>query len=38
MQGYEIAISGDFDGDSLTGEVGAEYTTFPLVAKRKVGM
>lgn len=38
MQGYEISISGAFDGDALNGEVGVEYTTFPLVAKRKPGM
>ncbi len=35
FQGYELTISGDFEGSSFSGEVGVDYTTFPMTASKQ---
>lgn len=35
-QGFMLDISGDFEGEAFSGEVGVDYTTFPINATRRV--
>ncbi|MDH3649055.1 MAG: hypothetical protein OEQ53_05190 [Saprospiraceae bacterium] len=35
FQGFQLDISGDFEGEAFNGEIGVEYTTFPMVATRR---
>ena len=34
-EGYEISVTGNFAGDSFTGQMGADYMIFPMKAERK---
>lgn len=34
VQGYELEMSGTFEGDNFNGEVGVDYKTFKMTASR----